>query len=58
MIITPYLIAFEHFMLIQEDGINMINQKVFKYIKGGVRIYYPDGVIRFVSNSWEGEMFI
>ncbi len=39
-------------------GKNMINNKIFVAVENGVRIYYPDGVIRFFSNSWEGEMFI
>lgn len=41
-----------------DTGQSMINEKIFISVKGGVRIYYPDGVIRFFSNNWEGPMFV
>lgn len=39
-------------------GSSVINGKVFEAVRGGVKIFYPDGVIRFISNSWEGEMHV
>lgn len=56
---TQYGEALAKYILYGEYcSLNKINDKVFEFTKEGVRIYYPDGVIRFISNTWEGEMFV
>ena len=54
-----------YYELLDPGKLVRINKKFIKYVhpnvngctSGGVRIYYPDGVIRFVPNYMSDEVF-